>query len=68
VFGEQPRAARCPRHEHLYLHEIDDGLALAEQVAAFERIYNGERPHEAIDFQLPRRRYLQPPGTAEQAA
>ncbi|HUL48133.1 MAG TPA: integrase core domain-containing protein [Steroidobacteraceae bacterium] len=56
------------KYEHLYLQEIDDGLALAEHVAAFERIYNDERPHEAIDYQLPRKRYLQPPGTTEEAA
>jgi transposase InsO family protein len=49
------------KYEHLYLHEIDDGSALAEQVAAFERIYNQERPHEAIGFQLPRDRYTAPP-------
>jgi len=56
------------KYEHLYLQEIDDGLALAEHVAAFERIYNDERPHEAIAFRLPRERYLQPPVTAEEAA
>jgi putative transposase len=58
------------KYEHLYLHELDDGLALAEQVAAFERIYitTQSAPHEAIDFQLPRQRYLQLPGTTEQAA
>jgi len=48
------------KYEHLYLHEIDDGLALAEHVAAFERLYNQERPHEAIAFDLPHDRYLQP--------
>ena len=56
------------KYEHLYLQEIDDGLALAEHVAAFARIYNDERPHEAIAFRLPRERYLQPPVTAEEAA
>ena len=56
------------KYEHLYLQEIDDGLALAEYVAGFERIYNDERPHEAIAFQLPRQRYLQTPGVTEEAA
>lgn len=51
------------KYEHLYLQEIDDGPALAEHVAAFERIYNEKRPHEAIDFRLPRERYLQAPIT-----
>ncbi len=56
------------KYEHLYLQEIDDGLALAEPVAAFERLYNDERPHEAITFQLPRERYLHTPDDAEEAA
>ena len=56
------------KYQHLYLHEIDDGPALAEHVAAFERIYNEERPHEAIAFALPRQRYLQAPVTDEEAA
>ena len=32
------------KYEHLYLHEIDDGPALAEHVAAFRQIYNHQRP------------------------
>jgi transposase InsO family protein len=56
------------KYEHLYLREIDDGPALAEHVAAFERIYNDERPHEAIAFRLPRERYLQAPIAVEEAA
>ena len=56
------------KYEHLYLHEIDDGPGLAEHVAAFERVYNQERPHEAIDFRLPRQRYLQGSDTGEEAA
>jgi putative transposase len=52
------------KYEHLYLHELDDGPALAHQVAAYEPIYNHERPHEAIGFQFPRDRYTAPP-TAE---
>jgi putative transposase len=46
------------KYEHLYLQEIDDGPALAGHVAGFERIYNTERPHEAIGWALPRDRYL----------
>jgi putative transposase len=49
------------KYEHLYLHEIDDGAALAEHVAAFEQIYNDERPHETLDWQRPRDRYTAPP-------
>lgn len=49
------------KYEHLYLHEIDDGPALAEQVAGYERVYNDERPHEAIGWARPRDRYTEPP-------
>jgi putative transposase len=45
------------KYEHLYLHEIDDGPALAEHVLDFARLYNDERPHEAIGWSLPRDRY-----------
>jgi len=49
------------KYEHLYLHEIDDGPALAEHVAGYEHIYNDERPHEAISWALPRDRYTANP-------
>ena len=42
-----------------------DRPALAEHVAAFEPIYNDERPYEAIAFRLPRERYLQAPIAVE---
>jgi transposase InsO family protein len=41
------------KYEHLYLHEIDDGPALAEQVAGYQQIYNQQRPHEAIKWSRP---------------
>jgi len=56
------------KYEHLYLQEIDDGLALAEHVATFERLDNDQRPHEAIAFALPRDRYRQTPATIQDAA
>jgi putative transposase len=49
------------KYEHLYLHEIEDGPALAEHVLDYTRIYNQERPHETIDWALPRERYLASP-------
>lgn len=49
------------KYEHLYLHEIDDGPALAEHVAGFQRIYNHERPHETIGWALPYDRYTTAP-------
>lgn len=49
------------KYEHLYLHEIDDGPALADQVLEYARLYNDERPHEAIDWARPRDRYSADP-------
>jgi putative transposase len=49
------------KYEHLYLHEIDGGPALAEQVAGYQRIYNDERPHETIGWARPRDRYAEAP-------
>lgn len=46
------------KYEHLYLHEIDDGPSLSEHVLDYTRIYNEQRPHEAIAFALPHNRYL----------
>ena len=49
------------KYEQLYLHEIDDGPALAEHVAGYQRIYNHERPHETIDWDRPHDRYTTAP-------
>ncbi|MCA1679783.1 MAG: integrase core domain-containing protein [Actinobacteria bacterium] len=51
------------KYEHLYLHEIDDGPALAEHVLDYARLYNEIRPHEAIDWARPRDRYTTLPTT-----
>jgi putative transposase len=49
------------KYEHLYLREITDGPALAAEVAAYQHVYNHERPHESIDWALPIDRYTQTP-------
>jgi transposase InsO family protein len=49
------------KYEHLYRLEIPDALALAEEAAAFQRLYNEIRPHETLDFDTPLSRYLAPP-------
>lgn len=36
------------KHEHLYRHEIDDGLALAEHVDGYLHVYSRQRPHETL--------------------
>jgi putative transposase len=49
------------KYEHLYLHEIDDGPALAEHVLDYARLYNEGRPHEAIAWAFPLTRYTANP-------
>jgi putative transposase len=49
------------KYEHLYVHEIDDGSALAEHVTGHQRAYNDERPHETLGRQKPTDRCTQAP-------
>lgn len=49
------------KYERLYRHDIADGLVLGELVADFLDEFNRLRPHEAISWQRPLDRYLQPP-------
>lgn len=49
------------KYEHLYRHEIDDGPALSEHVDTFLHTYNTQRPHEALDMDLPISRYQATP-------
>src|SRR2546429_6539503 len=46
------------KYEHLYRAPIDDGDALAMEVARFRQIYNTIRPHQALGDQTPRQAYL----------
>ncbi len=41
------------KYEHLYWHEINDRQELEQHIEQFRYTYNEERPHEAIDFQIP---------------
>lgn len=47
-------------YEHLHRHEIADGLVLQDQLDAYRELYNTVRPHEAIAFNRPLDRYLDP--------
>jgi putative transposase len=49
------------KYEHLYRREIGDGLALADEVDTYRRIYNTIRPHQAINMKRPLDRYRQAP-------
>jgi putative transposase len=61
--GVIERFYQAIKYEHLYRHEIGDGLVLAREVEAYLTIYNTIRPHEAIGFTTPLARYLQAPST-----
>jgi putative transposase len=61
--GVIERFYQAIKYEHLYRHEIGDGLILAREVEAYLTIYNTIRPHEAIGFTTPLARYLQAPST-----
>ena len=49
------------KYEHLYRHDVPDGLALAAEVKRFQTIYNSIRPHETIGMTRPLHRYRQTP-------
>jgi putative transposase len=59
--GVIERFFQSAKYEHLYRQEIDDGQALAEEIASYLDVYNEIRPHEALDFARPLDRYLRPP-------
>jgi transposase InsO family protein len=61
--GVIERFYQAIKYEHLYRHEVNDGLVLAREVENYLTIYNTIRPHEAIGFGLPLARYLQAPST-----
>lgn len=49
------------KYEHLYRHEIPDGLSLNDSAQAYRHTYNEIRPHEHLDFGVPLGAYLTPP-------
>jgi transposase InsO family protein len=49
------------KYEHLYRHDIDDGVALADHVDDYLDTYNRIRPHEALDWAHPIETDLTPP-------
>jgi len=65
--GVIERFYQAIKYEHLYRHEIGDGLILAKEVKNYLTIYNTIRPHEAISFATPISRYLQAPSTPPRA-
>jgi putative transposase len=61
--GVVERCYQAITYEHLYRHEIGDGLVLAREVESDLTVSNTIRPHEAIGFTTPLARYLQAPST-----
>ena len=48
------------KYDHLYREEIRDGAQLMDELAAYMRLYNTRRPHEALAFRTPHAVYLDP--------
>ena len=51
--GVRERAFGSLKYEHLYRHEIDDGLQLGRHADEYRHVFNTIRPHEALDWKRP---------------
>lgn len=51
--GSRERGFGTMKYEWLFREEIDDGLALVDQITAYRQDYNHVRPHEAIAWNRP---------------
>lgn len=51
--GVRERAFGSLKYEHLYRHEIDDGVSLAEHADDYRHVFNTIRPHEALGQKRP---------------
>lgn len=51
--GVRERAFGSLKYEHLYRHEIDDGVELARHVEDYRHVFNTIRPHEALAWRRP---------------
>lgn len=51
--GVRERAFGSLKYEHLYRHEIDDGVELARHVEDYRDVFNTIRPHEALTWRRP---------------
>ena len=47
------------KFEHLYRHDIADGVELADHIEEFRATYNTTRPHQTLDQTPPLTAYLQ---------
>jgi len=55
IFTE--RLWRTVKYEEVYLHEYDSPKEAYHQLATYFNFYNFERPHQALDYQVPAQRY-----------
>ena len=51
--GVRERAFGSLKYEHLYRHEIDDGVSLAEHADDYRHVFNTIGPHEALGQKRP---------------
>jgi transposase InsO family protein len=49
------------KYDHLYRDEINDAVALVEEIETYLSLYNDVRPHEHLGFRTPREVYLAKP-------
>jgi putative transposase len=55
IFTE--RLWRTVKYEEVYLHEYDGPKEAHRQLATYFNFYNFERPHQALDYQVPAQAY-----------
>lgn len=61
--GQVERFFQAIKYEHLYRHDIADGLDLTAHIAGYLDTYNLIRPHETLGFARPIDAYLADPDT-----
>ncbi|MDL2326812.1 IS3 family transposase [Bacteroidales bacterium OttesenSCG-928-A14] len=55
------RLWRSVKYEHVYLHAYEDGKSLWIGLVEYFKFYNGERPHQSLNYRKPREVYFSPP-------
>lgn len=59
--GVRERAFGSLKYEHLFRHDITDGVELAAHAENYRQIFNRIRPHEHLDWRRPLEVYLSTP-------
>jgi putative transposase len=54
------RLWRTVKYEEVYLKDYDSGLVAVQNLAAYFRFYNTERPHQSLGYNTPQAVYREP--------